>query len=42
MYLLLSISNLCRSDFKLAQSTFLVNFDASTPAAFLKSDLLHN
>ena len=33
----LSISNLSTLDFKLAKSTFLANFDVSTPAAFSKS-----
>ena len=32
-----SISNLSTSDFKLAKSTFLANFDVSTPAGFFKS-----
>ena len=32
----LSMSNLSTTDFKLAKTTFLANFDASTPAAFLK------
>ena len=33
----LSISNLSTSDFKLAKSACLPNFDVSTPAAFFKS-----
>ena len=33
----LSISNLSILDFKLAQSTFLANFDVSTPVSFFKS-----
>ena len=33
----LSISNLSISDSKLTKSTFLANFDVSTPAVFFKS-----
>ena len=33
----LSISNLSNLDFKFAESTFLANFDVSTPVAFFKS-----
>ena len=33
----LSISNLSTLDVKLAKSTFLANFDVSTPAALFKS-----
>ena len=33
----LSMSNLSPSDFRLAKSNFLANFDASTPAAFFES-----
>ena len=38
----LSISKLSTLDFKLAKSTFLANFDVSTPAAFFNRILLHN
>ena len=36
----LSISYLSTLDFKLAKSTFLANFDVSTPVAFSKSDFI--
>ena len=36
----LSISSLSALDFRLAKSTFLANFDMSTPAAFFKSDFV--
>ena len=36
-YFNLSISNLSTLDYKLAKSTFLENFDVSTPVAFFKS-----
>ena len=36
-FLNLSISSLPTLDFKLAKSTFLVNYDVSTPVAFFKS-----
>ena len=37
-----SISNLSRSDFKLAKSTFFAKDDVSAPIAFFKSVLLHH
>ena len=36
----LSISNLSILDFKLAKSTFLANFNESTPTAFFKSHIV--
>ena len=36
-FLNLSISSLPTLDFKLAKSTFLANYDVSTPVAFFKS-----
>ena len=38
----LPISNLSTSDFQLAKSAFLANFDISTPVAFLSQILLLN
>ena len=37
-----SITNLSSSDFKFAKSTFLANFNVSTPVEFIKSAFLHN
>ena len=38
--LLDTYSNLSTSDFKLTKSTFLANFDVSTPAPFFKSNFI--
>ena len=38
----LSISSLPTLDFKFAKSTFLANFEVSTPVEFFKSVLLHS